>query len=164
MAAHQAPSSLGFSRQEHWSGLPFPSPVHESENEVTQLCPTLSDPMDWSLSGSSIHSIFQAKVLEWGAIAFSILSFYCTLILVFFSLLHQHFILPFFLCDLPVWHFTQLSLLLTYVDSLISFSKPSGKLECQSWFGSVNRELLITSFGFLRWSCSQSQEIKTGCC
>ena len=31
MAAHQAPSSLGFSRQEHWSGLPFPSPVHESE-------------------------------------------------------------------------------------------------------------------------------------
>ena len=31
MAAHQAPPSLGFSRQEHWSGLPFPSPVHESE-------------------------------------------------------------------------------------------------------------------------------------
>ena len=30
-AAHQAPPSLGFSRQEHWSGLPFPSPVHESE-------------------------------------------------------------------------------------------------------------------------------------
>ena len=31
MAAHQAPRSLGFSRQEHWSGLPFPSPMHESE-------------------------------------------------------------------------------------------------------------------------------------
>ena len=31
MAAHQAPPSLGFSRQEHWSGLPFPSPTHESE-------------------------------------------------------------------------------------------------------------------------------------
>ena len=31
-AAHQAPPSLGFSRQEHWSGLPFPSPMHESEN------------------------------------------------------------------------------------------------------------------------------------
>ena len=30
-AAHQAPPSLGFSRQEHWSGLPFPSPIHESE-------------------------------------------------------------------------------------------------------------------------------------
>ena len=32
--AHQAPPSLGFSRQEHWSGLPFPSPMHESESEV----------------------------------------------------------------------------------------------------------------------------------
>ena len=68
-AAHQAPPSLGFSRQEHWSGLPFPSPIHESE--VAQSCPTLSDPMDCSLPGSSIHGIFQARVLEWGATAFS---------------------------------------------------------------------------------------------
>ena len=36
MAAHQGPPSLGFSRQEHWSGLPFPSPMHESESEVAQ--------------------------------------------------------------------------------------------------------------------------------
>ena len=43
----------------------------KSESEDTQLCPTLSDPMDCSLPGSSIHGIFQAKVLEWGAIAFS---------------------------------------------------------------------------------------------
>ena len=43
----------------------------ESESEVAQLCPTLSDPMDRSLLGSSIHGIFQARVLEWGAIAFS---------------------------------------------------------------------------------------------
>ena len=50
MAAHQAPPPLGFSRQEHWSGLPFPSP---------------------SLPGSSNHGIFQARTLEWGAIAFS---------------------------------------------------------------------------------------------
>ena len=56
---------MGFSRQEHWSGLPFPSPVHESESEVTQSCLTLSDPMDCSLPGSSIHGIFQARVLEW---------------------------------------------------------------------------------------------------
>ena len=42
----QAPLSLGFSRQEYWSGLPFPSPMHESESEVTQSCLTLSDPMD----------------------------------------------------------------------------------------------------------------------
>ena len=70
-AAHQAPSSLGFSRQEHWSGLPFPSPMHESESEVAQSCPTLSDPMDCSLRGSSIHGLFQARVLEWSVIAFS---------------------------------------------------------------------------------------------
>ena len=43
----------------------------KSEREVAQSCPTLSDPMDYSLSGSSIHGIFQARVLEWGAIAFS---------------------------------------------------------------------------------------------
>ena len=73
MAAHQAPPSLGFSRQEHWSGLPFPSPMHESEKWKwsAQSCPTLSDPMDCSLLGSSIHGIFQARVLECGAIAFS---------------------------------------------------------------------------------------------
>ena len=41
------------------------------ESEVTQSYPTLSDPMDCSLPGSSIHGIFQARVLEWGAIAFS---------------------------------------------------------------------------------------------
>ena len=44
----------------------------KSESEVTQSCPTLSDPMDHSLPGSSTHGIFQARVLEWGAIAFSI--------------------------------------------------------------------------------------------
>ena len=56
--------------QEYWTGLPFPSPTHESE--VTQSCLTLSDPMDCSLPGSSAHGIFQARVLEWVATAFSI--------------------------------------------------------------------------------------------
>ena len=42
----------------------------KSESEVAQLCPAHSDPMDCSLPGSSIHGIFQARVLEWGAIAF----------------------------------------------------------------------------------------------
>ena len=49
----------------------MPSPVHESESEVAQSCPTPSDPMDCSLPGSSIHGIFQARVLEWGAIVLS---------------------------------------------------------------------------------------------
>ena len=148
--ARQAPLSLGFSRQEYWSGLPFPSPgslpdpghrpgspalqadslpidlqgkpyfissccccwvtsvvsdsvrprrrqptrmpcpwdspgkntgvgCHfllqcmkvKSESEVTQSCLTLSDPIDCSPPGSSIYGIFQARVLEWGTIAFS---------------------------------------------------------------------------------------------
>ena len=59
----------GFSRQEHWSGLPFPSPMRESESEVAQLCPTLTDPMDCSLPGSSVHGISQARLLEGGAIS-----------------------------------------------------------------------------------------------
>ena len=46
----------------------------KSESEVAQLCPTLCDPMDCSLPGSFIHGIFQARVLEWGATAFSSLS------------------------------------------------------------------------------------------
>ena len=46
----------------------------KSESEVAQSCPKLSHPMDCSLLGSSVHGIFQARVLEWGAIAFSYLS------------------------------------------------------------------------------------------
>ena len=71
--SHQAPLSLGFSRQEHWSGLHLLLQCMKvkSESEVAQSCPTFSDPMDCSLPGSSIHGIFQAKVLEWGAVAFS---------------------------------------------------------------------------------------------
>ena len=72
-AAHPDPPSLRFSRQEHWGGLHFLLQYMKvkSGNEVTQSCPTLSDPMDCSLPGSSIHGIFRATVLEWGAIAFS---------------------------------------------------------------------------------------------
>ena len=44
----------------------------KSESEVAQSCPTLHDPMDCSLPGSSVHGIFQARVLEWGAIVFSL--------------------------------------------------------------------------------------------
>ena len=68
-----ATPALGFSRQEHWSGLPFPSPVHESEKWKWNhsVMSNSSRPMDCSLPGSSVHGIFQARVLEWGAIAFS---------------------------------------------------------------------------------------------
>ena len=51
----------------------------KSESEVAQSCLTLSDPMDCSLPGSSIHGIFQARVLEWDAIAFSDKFVWCAL-------------------------------------------------------------------------------------
>ena len=72
-AAHQAPPSLGFSRQEHGVGCHFllQCVKVKSESEVAQSCPTPRDPMDCSPPGSSVHGIFQARVLEWGAIAFS---------------------------------------------------------------------------------------------
>ena len=53
----------------------------KSESQVAQLCPTLRNPMVCILPGSSIHGIFQARVLEWGAIAFSNIYFYTTLCL-----------------------------------------------------------------------------------
>ena len=53
-----------------------PSKVRSKETEFAQLCPILCDPMDCSLPGSSVHGIFQARVLEWFAIAFSRGSFW----------------------------------------------------------------------------------------
>ena len=58
----------------HWQAdsLPLVPPGKvKSESEVAQSCPTLRDPMDCSLPCSSVHGIFQARVLEWGAIVFS---------------------------------------------------------------------------------------------
>ena len=63
----------GFSRQEHWSGLPFPSPMHESEK--WKWSPSVLSDSWWPLglqpSRLLCYGIFQARVLEWGAIAFS---------------------------------------------------------------------------------------------
>ena len=55
----------------HRQAEPTWKPKGHGESEVVQLCPTLCDPMDCSLSGSSVHGIFQARVLEWIAISFS---------------------------------------------------------------------------------------------
>ena len=99
-AAYQAPPSMGFSRQEYWSGVPLPSPSSLSSSVQKQVdispllrsppllvpimvqnviyskvlvahsCPTLCDRMDCSLPGSSVHGILQARILEWVAIPF----------------------------------------------------------------------------------------------
>ena len=73
-AAHQAPPSLGFSRQEYCHFLLQYMKV-KSESEVAQSCLTPSDPMDCSLPGSSVHGIFQAGVLEWVPLPVYIYSF-----------------------------------------------------------------------------------------
>ena len=62
----------------------------ESESEVVHSCLTLSDPMDCSLPGSSIHGIFRATVLEWGAIAFFLTCGYSTSIKPFFKKQHNN--------------------------------------------------------------------------
>ena len=69
--------------REHWIEFPvlfsrfLLSIIYmKSESEVAQSCPNLCDPMDCSLPGSSVHGIFQARVLEWGTIAFSVWMFY----------------------------------------------------------------------------------------
>ena len=61
----------------------------KSESEVAQSCPTLSDPMDCSLQGSSVHGIFQARVLEWGAIAFSEIGNSCICFCIYVSILYS---------------------------------------------------------------------------
>ena len=76
----------------------------KSESEVAQSCPTLSDPMDCSLPGSSAHGIFQARVVEWVAIAFTLFLYIVHLRLSYLSLLFfetlnsNGYIFPFLLC------------------------------------------------------------------
>ena len=71
-AAHQAPLSMGFSRQEYWSGVPLPSPWDcTATAKSLQSCPTLCDPIDRSPPGSPVPGILQARTLEWVAISFS---------------------------------------------------------------------------------------------
>ena len=70
--AHQAPLSVGFSTQEYWSGLSFPSPyVNYAAAASFQSCPTLCNPIGGSPPGSPVPGILQARTLEWIAISFS---------------------------------------------------------------------------------------------
>ena len=73
MAAHQAPRPWDSPGKNTGVGRHFLLQCMKvkSESEVSQSCLTPSDPMDCSLPGPSLHGIFQARVLEWGAIAFS---------------------------------------------------------------------------------------------
>ena len=72
IAAYQAPLSMGFSRQEYWSGVPLPS-LNEIAAAAKSLlsCPTLCNPTDGSPPGSPVPGTVQARTLEWVAISFS---------------------------------------------------------------------------------------------
>ena len=65
-AAHQASPSMGFSRQEHWSGLPFPSPIRESESEVSQLCQLLVTP--WAAAHQAPPSMGFSRQEYWSGL------------------------------------------------------------------------------------------------
>ena len=74
IAACQALLSMEFYRQEYWNGLQFPSPPQTlwvCVCSVIQLCLTLCGPMDYSPPHSSVHGIFQARILKWVAISYS---------------------------------------------------------------------------------------------
>ena len=78
--AYQAPPSMGFSRQDYWSGLPLPSPhsVYTTSRmnpaaaaKSLQSCPTLCYPVNCNPPDSSVHGILQARILKWVSISFS---------------------------------------------------------------------------------------------
>ena len=94
----------------------------KSESEVAQSCLTLSDPMDCSLTGTSVHGIFQARVLEWGAIAFSNINLMATKLISWFNLNNRILLCSFLTkwCH-QLWHFSSgkyESFFMIYVQSI----------------------------------------------
>ena len=105
----------------------------KSEREVTQSCLTLSDPMDCSLPGSPVHGIFQARVLQWGAIAFSKWILMLTIImLTYYSCLisYTHFNLLKLLCYLLLC-VVLIRYLLIWTPNLIIFIRETNKYHDQ---------------------------------
>ena len=92
----------------------------KSEREVAQSCPTPNDPIDCSLPGSSVHGIFQARVLEWGAIAFS--KYWNTFLNKCDYVIH-HFNVHFLLCFLLMTYYLPFILYLFYIIEMIKKKK-----------------------------------------
>ena len=123
----------------------------KSESEVAQSCPTLLDPMDCSLPGSSIHGIFQARVLEWGAIAFSVTWVEIFILRVVYDSLKQcSFLLGQVPLTSPVLQDRDFSWLWFYFSQWPHLVIPI-LLESKVNFLSVHF-LFFSSFGFLQWT------------
>ena len=107
MAAHQAPSSLGFSRQEHeWVAIfPLRCMKVKSESEVAQSCLTLSDPMDCRPPGSSVHVIFPGKSTGVGCHCLLRNISYWFKILAFPAMIGKYWIMTTFKITLFIWIF-----------------------------------------------------------
>ena len=126
MAAHQAPRPRDSPFKNTGVGSHFLLQCMKvkSESEVTQLCLTLSDPMDCSLTGSSIHGIFQVRVLEWDAIAFlksciTVLTMHVLLCTVFLAFLNLKDIINFMLIYGRFWELKIKFVLLVCMFSVI---------------------------------------------
>ena len=111
----------------------------KSEREVAQSCPSLRDPMDCSLPGSSVHGIFQARVLEWGAIAFSdLISSFClyfelilySSFIYFFLVFRRYFLL---LLWLDCWSFYKRQFLSNLWELIILNNRIKMKIYIISW-------------------------------
>ena len=121
MAAHQALLSLDSTGKNAGAGCHFLLQCMKvkSESEVAQLYPALLNPMDCSLPGSSIHGIFQERVLEWVAIAFS-----NTVLITYYFFLKHVFLKPYPLrLTQSVYHI--IHLLLQYCIDAINYQHPS---------------------------------------
>ena len=130
-AAHQASRPWDSPDKNTGVGCHFPLQCMKvkSEKEVAQSCPTLCNPMDCSLPGSSVHGIFWAKVLEWGAIAFSINSsryllidsyIFSILLSGFFNHLYYHDY-EFFFRQFAYFLFIYLDLCFQFVPSFVQY-------------------------------------------
>ena len=99
----------------------------KSESEVAQSCPTLSDPMDCSPPGSSVHGIFQSGVLEWGAIAFSVMQYYS-------AIKEENEMMPF----AAIWVNLQITVLRVWGQQMQTIIYRMDKLQCPTIYSPGN--------------------------
>ena len=148
-AAHQAPPSLGFSRQERWSGLPLPSPMRESE--IAQSCPTLATP--WTASYQAPLSMGFSRQKYWSGVPlpspmFQVLSLYKKII--------QYFVAKTRNCIFNAYRFHEWGIWTGHAEMVYLFPYNVWDLSWESWRWLDNRKVESPTVSFtdmsgLRW-------------